>query len=242
MDLDEIKKVVSRAVQESSNRLELWEKILNAVQPSVMCEVGVWKGGYARHILDNVPGISKYIFVDPWRNLPNWNKPANVSNEVFDEIRAEALAKNKRHSDVIEELRMTTKEAVAHIDETSIDFAYIDGDHTLRGITIDLISILPRIKPNGLIGGDDFTKNIWQHSDEFDPTEVFPFAIYFAEANDLAIFTLPFNQFLIVKTDHFEVIDLARYAALTPRRIYTRREPQSPNLRTYIMDIFKKAR
>ncbi|MEO0338135.1 MAG: riboflavin synthase, partial [Bacteroidota bacterium] len=38
-------------------------------------------------------------------------------------------------------LRGKTTEVINKIKDNSLDFVYIDGDHTLRGITIDLINI-----------------------------------------------------------------------------------------------------
>jgi len=107
-------------------------------------------------------------------------------------------------------LRGRTKDIVDEIPDESLDFAYIDGDHTLRGITIDLIKLLPKMKKNGLIGGDDFITTPWQHDIDFEPTLVCPFSIYFAEAMDLPIIALPFNQFLIQKRDNasFSFIDI----------------------------------
>ena len=67
----------------------------------------------------------------------------------------------------------------------------------MRGITIDLIKLLPEVKKNGFIGGDDFTPNPWQHDIRFEPTLVCPFSIYLSEAMDLPIVALPFDQFLI---------------------------------------------
>ena len=47
--------------------------------------------------------------------------------------------------------------------------------------------------------------------------------MHFAEANDLTIFTLPFNQFLIVDLDlPFKVVDLVNYASLSPSQIYNK--------------------
>jgi hypothetical protein len=57
--------------------------------------------------------------------------------------------------------------------------------------------VLPKVKPGGLIGGDDFMPKPWPSSPKFEPTMVSPFAIYYAEAQNLPIFSLPFNQFLI---------------------------------------------
>ena len=182
-----------------TSRLELWHRILRAAGVETMVEVGVWKGDFAKQMLEQCDFIEKYYMIDPWANLPDWNKPFNVATEVFDDIYAEAMDKTAFASEKTVVLRGRTKEVVDEIEDNSLDFAYIDGDHTLRGITIDLIKLLPKIKDGGLIGGDDFTNTPWQHDARFEPTLVCPFSIYFAEAMDLPIFAFPFNQFLIHK-------------------------------------------
>jgi hypothetical protein len=79
----------------------------------------------------------------------------------------------------------------------------------LRGIVIDLIRVLPKIRQGGFIGGDDFTDTPWQHDFRFEPTLVCPFGVYFAEAMNLPIVALPFNQFLIHKdsAEGFSFVD-----------------------------------
>lgn len=137
--------------------------------------------------------------IDPWANLLDWNKPLNVAAEMFDEIYQEALCKTEFAAGKRVILRGRTKEAIDVIPDNSLDFSYIDGDNTLRGITIDLIKVLPKIKEGGIIGGDDFTSSPWQHDIRYEPTLVCPHSIYFAEAHDLPIVALPHNQFLIQK-------------------------------------------
>ena len=217
----ELDTIVERAIRSSTNRHELWADLIAALGCKSCCEIGVWKGEFAQTMLEQVPGIECYTLIDPWRNLPNWNKPANRSDIEFEAIRAEALGRVDGFRDKVVEIRDTTKNAVRSIDDASLDFVYVDGDHTLRGITLDLLSILSKVRPGGFIAGDDFSKTIWQHGTRYTPTEVFPFAIHFAEAHDFKIYTLPFDQFLIVaKTDAFSVKDYGGYAALTPTQIY----------------------
>lgn len=183
----------------SASRFQLWEQILNALNAKTMVEVGVWKGDFAKQVLEQCGLIERYYMIDPWALLPDWKKPLNVDTQVFDDVYAEAMEKTAFASEKVVVLRGRTKEVIDEIPDESLDFAYIDGDHTLRGITIDLIKLLPKMKKNGFIGGDDFTPNPWQHDIRFEPTLVCPFSIYFAEAMDLPIIALPFNQFLIQK-------------------------------------------
>jgi hypothetical protein len=182
---------------DSTTRFELWTELLRLCDVRVAAEVGVWKGDFAAQILRSCASITSYYMIDPWRHLPDWNKPWNVSQNAFDAIYDEAMSKTRFAAARITVLRGRTKDAADKIKDGSLDFAYIDGDHTLRGITIDLIKLLPKIKPGGLLGGDDFVDTPWQHDARFEPTLVFPFAVHFAEAMDLPIIALPFNQFLI---------------------------------------------
>lgn len=124
-----------------------------------MAEIGVWKGDFAKQILHKCDSIERYYMIDPWAKLPDWNKPCNKEQEVFEDIYAQAMDNVAFASERVVVLRGRTKEVIDEIPDESLDFAYIDGDHTLRGITIDLIKLLPKIKKNGFIGGDDFTAN-----------------------------------------------------------------------------------
>lgn len=222
MEFDEVRATVAAAVDKSTNRKNLFVGLVRDLGIVHMAEIGVWKGDFARFVLRQAEQIEKYVLIDPWRNLPDWNKPFNKSDIEFEEVRKEALSKVEDFKDKVIEIRATTKEAKGRIEDGSLDLVYIDGDHTLRGITIDLVSLLPKVRPGGFLCGDDFCKTIWQHTTDYSPTEVFPFAIHFAEAHDLPIFTLPHDQFLIFKEPRgFEVIDHGGYAKLSAADIYS---------------------
>lgn len=206
----------------STSRFDLWRKVLNAADVRSMVEVGVWKGDFAKQVLEQCEDIEKYYMIDPWATLPDWNKPFNVDTKLFDDIYAEAMSKVAFAAGKVVVLRGRTKEVIDGIPDESLDFAYIDGDHTLRGITIDLIKLLPKMKKNGLIAGDDFTPNPWQHDIRFEPTLVCPFSIYFAEAMGIPIVALPFDQFLIQKksSSSFSFVDYAgRYGDISLNKL-----------------------
>ena len=186
-------------VYNSTSRFELWEKILKATSAKTVVEIGVWRGDFASKILESCGAIKKYYMIDPWATLPDWNKPFNVDSNTFEDVYEDAMIKTAFATEKRVILRGRTKEVIEKIPDDSLDCAYIDGDHTLRGITIDLIKLFPKMKENGLIAGDDFSPNPWQHDFRFEPTLVCPFSIYFSEAMDLPIIALPFNQFLIKK-------------------------------------------
>jgi predicted O-methyltransferase YrrM len=181
------------------SRLEMWKQIIDRASARQVLEIGVWKGEFAAHILTECPSVIRYFMIDPWRQLDAWNKPFNVDRSTFDAVYAEALSRTDFASDRREILRGRTVDVIDAIPDGTLDVAYIDGDHTLRGIAIDMIRAYPKVRPGGILGGDDFTASIWQHSEDFEPTLIFPFVTYFAEAMGAPLVILPHNQFAIIK-------------------------------------------
>jgi predicted O-methyltransferase YrrM len=182
----------------AQTREEALDLLLDHAKPARLLEIGVWKGAFSAMALAK-PYVEHLYMLDPWRILPEWNKPYNTPTTSFDAVMAEALAATDFAAARRTVLRGTTTERIAEIPEASLDLAYVDGDHTLRGVSIDLIATWSRLKPGGWLLGDDFVPSIWQHPAAYEPTFVFPFACYFAEAMGCEIAALGHGQFLIRK-------------------------------------------
>lgn len=216
MELDEsrIREIAGRA----ASRSELWIDLLSAAGAEDVAEIGVYRGDFAAEVLAACSAVRSYYMIDPWRHLADWNKPANAEDATFEQFFAETMQRTDFALDKRIVLRGKTTEVIGEIPDESLDFVYVDGDHTLRGIAIDLIRAYPKLRIGGWLGGDDFTTSIWTHHTRFEPTLVFPYAVYFAEAVGARILALPQSQFLIRKTvssGEFEFVDLTgRYGEL----------------------------
>ncbi len=193
------------------SREEIWSQIIQQLQAKDVLELGVFRGAFAEHILRHCQSIMHYYMLDPWQHLDDWNKPSNFDQPSFDDAYSLAMAQTDFARERRIVLRGRTTETIDEISDESLDIAYIDGDHTLRGIAIDLIRTYPKIRPGGILGGDDYSATIWQHADSFEPTLVCPFAAYFAESQGTPIVILPHAQFAIIKPlrpgCYFRVID-----------------------------------
>jgi hypothetical protein len=192
----------------SSSRIDLWARLIDAANVRAIAEVGVYRGAFAARVLQECDGIETYYMVDPWRRLDDWNKPANRHDEMFARFYEEAMDRTNPWESKRVVLRGRTSEVIDEVPDGDLDLAYIDGDHTLRGITVDLTRLFPKVRGGGWIGGDDFSPSIWQHDERFEPTLVFPYAVHFAEAVDAPIYALPHNQFLIEKRAGHRFVDL----------------------------------
>jgi hypothetical protein len=192
-------------------REDIWSQIVLQMQAKDFLELGVWRGAFAEYILRHCHSVARYYMLDPWQHLDDWNKPSNVDQTTFDDIYTLAMDRTEFARERRIVLRGKTTEIIDKIPDNGLDIAYIDGDHTLRGITIDLIRTYSKIRPGGILGGDDYTSTIWQHADNFEPSLVCPFASYFAESHGAPIVILPHSQFAIIKPSepgsHFRVID-----------------------------------
>ena len=194
----------------STNRFDLIKNIINYLNCKTVLELGVYKGDFSKYILDNCSKIKKYFCLDPWHHLNDWDKPSNISELDFNIIYYETLEKLSVYKNKVVYLRGKTTEKIKEIEDESLDLTYIDGDHTLKGITIDLLNVFNKTKSNYYITGDDLSETIFQHSIQFEPTFVFPYVAYFAEATNSELYLLPFKQFLLVKNNNFKIHDLTQ--------------------------------
>ena len=46
---------------------------------------------------------------------------------------------------------------------SSLDWVYIDGDHTHRAVLADLEAFYPKVRIGGIISGDDYANPGWWH-------------------------------------------------------------------------------
>jgi len=222
-----MQELLKQCVSVSGSRVGFWAEFVRRAQIRRAAEIGVYAGDFAATLLQNCPDITKYYMIDPWRHLDDWNKPANQDDAVFERLFEAATKKTDFAQARRVILRGKTTEAIDQIPDGELDFAYIDGDHTLRGITVDLILLYPKVSPGGFVGGDDFSPSIWQHKTTFEPTMVFPFAVYFAEAVGASIYALPHSQFCLQKLQNsqFKFVDLTgQYGELGLRNQLAPRE------------------
>jgi hypothetical protein len=208
----------------SQSRHDAWSEFIREGQIQRMAEIGVYRGDFAAAVLERCKQVRRYYMVDPWRHLDDWNKPANQRDDVFEDFFRVAKQKTDFAGGRRIILRGKTTEVIDEIADGELDFAYIDGDHTLKGIAIDMIRVYAKVRSGGFLGGDDFCASMWQHKTSFEPTLVFPFAVYFAEAVGAIIYALPNAQFCLQKRERpqFSFIDLTgHYNQLDLRSQFT---------------------
>ena len=120
-------------------------------------EVGVFEGALSKRLCKGFKGT--IYSIDPWQHFDKGvysdGSTTNTTQEDLD----------KRYNDVVKLLsgyensviiRKTSIEALSDIDNESLDFVYIDANHSRDFIWHDIRGWWTKIKEGGIISGHDF--------------------------------------------------------------------------------------
>lgn len=178
-----------------------WTQVMRAMEVERVAEVGVWRGEFTQAVLDEkLESLQEYVLADPWRHLKNWNMPFNVEKERFDKIYASTMQKVHELDlrRVVRVLRGTSLEVQANVTTESLDFVYIDGDHTITGITIDMLAWYRKVRPGGVLAGDDFRAPQYC-GNKHQPVGVKPVVTAWAQALGVKLYEMGEYQWGIIK-------------------------------------------
>lgn len=114
-------------------------------------EIGVEFGENASLMFHTIPGLTM-ILVDPWADY------ALASHKYGQQIteKMERRTKNRlRFRDAIY-YKMLSEQAAPLVPDSSLDFVYIDGDHSYDLAMLDLILWQRKVRPGGIVAGHDY--------------------------------------------------------------------------------------
>jgi len=121
----------------------------------VGAEVGVREGHYSKYLLDNC-SFERFYCIDAWRNLSDYRDITNVSDEEHERLFASAQERLASHAEKVTFIRKLASEAVSDLANSSLDFLYIDANHSYEACKRDLLAYYPKMQPGGIIAGHDY--------------------------------------------------------------------------------------
>jgi hypothetical protein len=135
--------------------------------PAAGVEVGVFRGELSTWLLDHKPDLDLYM-VDNWRQAaegspylltrdPHSSMTQAEHDQCYEIARVAIIGKGNR----AEIIRMDSVEAAKSCPDHSVDFVFLDGDHSYEGVTADLHAWTRKVKRGGFICGHDYA-NKWQ--------------------------------------------------------------------------------
>ena len=116
-----------------------WEALLDRLPlgPVTGVEVGVWRGDMSKELLKREDLFLWLVDIQP--------RPEALSNTEFAADRRAALW-------------LSSVEASWRFENQSLDFAFIDADHSEQAVRADIAAWQPKLKPGALLCGHDYGK------------------------------------------------------------------------------------
>lgn len=135
----------------------------------VCAEIGVWKGDFSAKILDVATPTTLHL-IDPWRFEAGdayrealYGGRLEVGQTEMDSIFSHVV---ERFATEIQEgtvviHRGASADVVSEFEDGTLDWVYIDGNHLYEFVRLDLELWSKKVKPGGLLAGDDYREGAW---------------------------------------------------------------------------------
>jgi hypothetical protein len=141
------------------NYEELYSEMVNKFPSgSRFVEIGCWVGRSACHLGVEIINSGKNIkldCVDTWdgSDIPELANEEVVVNKT---LYADFLKNVEPLRSILTPIRMKSVEASKLYEDESLDFVFIDADHTKEGFSDDMDCWFPKVKQGGVIAGHDY--------------------------------------------------------------------------------------
>ena len=128
--------------------------------PINVLEIGARYGDSSKIILHYL-NVKEYIIVDPYTDYDEYKQDGfngilknSKNDEIFNKTKQQLTAINKNI--IFHRTFSNNSDTLSKIKDKSIDFIFIDGNHTYKYVLKDLENYYPKLKDNGILCGDDF--------------------------------------------------------------------------------------
>lgn len=143
------------------SRIEMIHAILT--DDMVGCELGVFAGEFAEHLAKRRP--RKLILIDAWQGegpqdlIFSGDQDGNNGTTYPAFLLYEKVKHIFADNPAVEIRKGWTFDEIPKLEDKSLDYVYIDADHSYEGMKRDLELVYPKMKPYGLILGHDYEMN-----------------------------------------------------------------------------------
>jgi len=135
------------------NRHNLLTQIKTEFPKGKGVEIGVFKGSFSKSIVENWEGT--LYMIDPWRPLGDEYIDASNHKEHLDAY-SQTMESIQGYEDRAIMIRALSNQVTNLFSNNSLDFIYIDGNHSYKYVKEDMEIWYPKLKPGGYFAGHDY--------------------------------------------------------------------------------------
>ena len=118
------------------------------------CEIGVCHGFTTEYFLKNITSISKIYAVDSYPSFVDWDG-TRVTQERQDETKFRCIKRLSQFKDRVSFFFEDSRKFAQTLKDNSLDFIFIDGDHSYEATLKDCQLYWSKIKTGGMFAGHD---------------------------------------------------------------------------------------
>jgi hypothetical protein len=160
----------------------LVDRIVQLGDDLIGCELGVCKGRNLRFLLDRAPNIKTVYAIDPWEPYDDWC--GHMDQTTVESWMRQAVDLLEDYDDKITVLRAKSSVALNYIKDNTLDYIFIDGNHSYESTKFDLENSFKKIKSKGLLSGHDWQlESVQQAVTEFRKENSITADLQFTENN-----------------------------------------------------------
>lgn len=153
--VDKIAEEILSLKKNNCYRDNFFPMLINKLDYKIIAEIGVDKGEFSKHLLDK-SNIDKIYCIDSWMDdFGSEYRPKEYAYDGGSRMQV-ALQHLKAYSSKTVFLKNNSLDAAKNIQDSSLDFCYIDGDHSLEGIYTDVYTWIHKVKVGGILAGHDY--------------------------------------------------------------------------------------
>lgn len=117
-------------------------------------EIGTCRGESTYYFLDKCPNIVLLTTIDPYKGYQDWN--GEITQETVERFMDAAQKNLKKFSKRVTMVRQESANAATMFDDESVDFIFVDGDHSYDATLADCEAYYPKLKKGGIFCGHDY--------------------------------------------------------------------------------------
>jgi SAM-dependent methyltransferase len=141
------------------------DAVNNVTNDAVFVEVGAWFGKSTNYMGSKIAESEKdiqFYVVDTWKGTPDESLHVDIvskfNGDIFQEFMDNIVLSNNLN--YIIPIKDTSLNASSLFKPASVDFVMIDAGHSYNDVMVDLHTWWRKLKPGGIIAGDDY--NVFQ--------------------------------------------------------------------------------
>lgn len=129
---------------------------------SIFVEIGCYFGGSTIYLAEQIVKHGKDIkiyAVDIFKNMIDIGTKS-IDGSIFPYFWSNVANRSTKVQQLIRPVMIPSPVVANAFPDESVDFVYIDGDHSEQGIIKDLNAWYPKIKSTGWLGGHDYNQKV----------------------------------------------------------------------------------